>query len=107
MILFRTLKLVKKSKFTFKFLLGCRHIYYTGIQIPFYSTIFSNSSRTDGQEHPPIVPINQPVEDATLIDPKEPGAYEKIRQRNIAEREKRFCDLKISQMKTGISNTSK
>ena len=89
MILFRTPKLAKKSKFTFKFLLGCRHIYYTGIQIPFYSTIFSNSSRTDGQEHPPIVPINQPVEDP-FIDPKEPGAYEKIRQRNIAEREKPF-----------------
>ena len=106
MILFRTLKLVKKSKFT-KFLLGCRHIYYTGIQIPFYSTIFSNSSTTDEQEHPPIVPINQPVEDPTFIDPKEPGAYEKIREWNIAGREKLFRDLKISQMKAGTSNISK
>ena len=94
--------MVKKSKFTFEFLLWCRHIYYTGIQIPFYSTIFSNSSTTDGQEHPPIVPINQPVEDP-FIDPKEPGAYEKF----IAEREKLFRELKISQMKTGISHTSK
>ena len=33
------------------------------------------------------------------IDPKEPGAYEKIRERNIAEREKLFRDLKISEMK--------
>ena len=41
------------------------------------------------------------------IDPKEPGAYEMIRQKNIAEREKLFRDLKISQMKTGISHTSK
>ena len=88
--------------------LPCHHIYYSGVQIPFYSTIFSNSSTTtDGQEHSPIVPINKPVEDPTFIDPKEPGAYEKIRQKNIAEREKLFQELKISQMKTGISHTSK
>ena len=67
-----------------------------------------DSSTTDAQEPSPIVPINKSVEDPTFIDPKEPGAYEKIRQKNIAEREKLFHDLKISQMKTGISHhTSK
>ena len=33
------------------------------------------------------------------IDPKEPGAYEKLRQRNIDEREKLLRDLNISQLK--------
>ena len=33
------------------------------------------------------------------IDPKDPRAYEKLRQRNIAEREKLFRDLKISQLR--------
>merc|ERR1712080_802371 len=41
------------------------------------------------------------------IDPNDPRAYEKLRRRNIAEREKLFRDLKISQMKAGISNNSK
>ena len=72
-----------------------------------YSTIFSNSSTTVGQEHSTILPNEKSVEDPTFIDPKEPGAYEKIRERNIAEREKLFQELKISQMKTGISHTSK
>ena len=47
-----------------------------------------------------------PIQSHPIIDPKEPGAYEKIRQRNIAELEKLFRDLKISQMKTEISHTS-
>ena len=68
---------------------------------------FSNSSTTVGQEHSTILPNDKSVEDPTFIDPKEPGAYEKIRQRNIEERERLFQDLKISQMKTGISHTSR
>ena len=42
---------------------------------------------------------NSEIERLPTIDPKEPGAYEKLRQRNIAEREKLFRDLKISQLK--------
>ena len=38
------------------------------------------------------------MSDEPAIDPKDPKAYEKLRQRNIAEREKLFRDLKISQL---------
>ena len=70
-------------------------------------TQLRNEETTDGQEHSAIVPVNKPEDNPTFIDPKEPGAYEKIRQRNIDERERLFKDLKISQMKTGIAHTSK
>ena len=65
---------------------------------------FSNSRTTDG---PAIYLVSKPEDNPTFIDPKESGAYEKIRQRNIDEWERLFKDLKISQMKTGISHTSR
>ena len=73
-----------------------------------FTPLFSNSSTTVEHEQSTILANNKPVEDPTFIDPKEPGAYEKIRQRNIKEREKLFLELKISQLKkAGISNISK
>ena len=74
-------------------------IYYVVINT--YAKFLYSSLRTDTNASPPETSLDMSDDKNTseLESDDEMCAYEKLRMRNIAEREKLFRDLKISQMK--------
>ena len=75
------------------------------MHIPIYvSTSFRDlSSHSESSRNGIVEPNTTSNASIETIDPEEPGAYEKIRQRNIEERKKKFEEFKLANLVSKVS----